>query len=371
MLKEKWVMSMLLLLAPVAWAAHEYEWGDLYVFSLNFIVMIPMAAILGDFTEEAAEVVGPTYGGLLNATFGNAAELVVCFQALRYGQISVVQSMLIGSILSNLLLVLGSSFLLGGIKHHEQKFNASSAAANGAVLLLSGLALLAPTPLSDDSQSSKLLVVSRISAIAMVAMYIQLLVFQLWSHKDMFDEDDAADVEKEIPTKIEDGTEYVIQTEHHSMSISFSLFGLGVMTLLITFFSDYLVDSITGFTTAAHLSKTFVGLILLPIVGNVVEHLTAISMAIKDKMEIAMGIAVGSGTQVSMFVVPTVTLFGWMIDQPMSLKFPTFEITIYIYSVVIVAIIIARGTSTWIFGSMLVTMYLMLATSVFFIDEVE
>jgi len=350
--------------------------------------MVPMAAILGDFTEEAAELVGDTYGGLLNATFGNAAELVVCFQALRYGEIRVVQSMLIGSILSNLLLVLGCSFLFGGMKYHEQKFNASSAAANGAVLLLSGLALLAPTPLAASSEADKLLIVSRITAVAMVAMYIQLLVFQLWTHKDMFDEPEGDEIEAgtpDIPKKVGGAGDELNKTLSHdfksatsvrkeepkdenTLSLCCSLSGLAVMTLLITFFSDYLVDSINGFTTAANLSPTFVGLILLPIVGNVVEHLTAISMAMKDKMEIAMGIAVGSGTQVSMFVVPTVTLFGWVIGKPMTLMFPTFEITIYIFSVVIVAIIIARGTSTWIFGSMLVTMYLMLALTVFFMD---
>jgi len=380
---EKKFLNLIFFLVPVAWAAHEYEWGDAWVFCLNFLVMIPMASLLGDFTEEAADTVGETFGGLLNATFGNAVEVVVSIQALRLGQIRVVQSMLLGSVLSNLLLVLGSSFLLGGLKYHVQIFNKDAAQANSGLLLLSALALVVPTPLAsyNDVSDQNVLTVSRITAVFLFAIYFQLLYFQLGSHKDFFDgeEEDGGD-EESLPAISESDRSIShdfkkqpsaesMEGEHHPMSLPFALGGLALMTLLVSFFSDYLVDSIDGFTKEADLTDTFVGLILLPIVGNVVEHLTAVTMAIKNKMEISMGIAVGSGTQVSVFVIPTVTLFGWLLDEPMNLNFPTFEITMYIMSIIIVAIVISSGTSNWLFGSMLVTMYMLLAVSVFFLKS--
>jgi len=341
-------VNYLLIFLPLAFASVYLDWGPTLVFILNFLAMIPLASLLGDFTEEAATHVGQTLGGLLNATFGNAVEVVVSIQALRSGQIRVVQSSLLGSVLSNLLLVLGCCFFFGGIRRDEQTFNVTAAKANTSLLLLSSLALILPTPMGSTGyvEEENVLFVSRITGVFMLFMYLQLLFFQLRTHKHMFEDED--------------------EEEGGGMSLSGALVGLALMTLAVSVLSDYLVDSIDGFTEEADLSKSFVGIILLPIIGNVVEHLTAVSMAMKDKMELAMGIAVGSGTQVSVFVVPVVVVMGWALHEPMTLNFPPFEVLVYIMSIVIVTNAVGSGRSNWLFGSMLITTYVLIAVAVWF-----
>jgi Ca2+:H+ antiporter len=278
-------VSVLLLLAPFAVMSHYLNWSAMWIFWLNFLVMIPLASILGDFTEEAALHTNQTIGGLLNATFGNAVEVVVAIQALLANEIRVVQASMIGSIFSNLLLVLGCCFFFGGLKHKEQTFNATAATANMGLLSLSSIALVLPTPFAEyyEVQDEHVLIISRFAACFLLFMYLQLLVFQLYTHSDIFDgaandengEDEAgeAEVEEEEPT----------------MPMKVALIGLFVTTLSITIFSDFLVGSIDEFCEVSGVSKTFVGLIILPIVGNAVEHITAVTVAIKNKMDLAMG----------------------------------------------------------------------------------
>jgi Ca2+:H+ antiporter len=287
-------VSILLLLAPFAIWSHYGGWGAEYIFWLNFGVMIPLASILGDFTEEAALHTNETIGGLLNATFGNAVEVVVGIQALLANEIRVVQASMIGSIFSNLLLVLGCCFFFGGLYYKEQVFNSTAATANMGLLALSSIALVLPTPFADyyNVQDEHVLIISRIAAIFLLFMYIQLLIFQLYTHKDIFDEvphpkangdtDDEEDEEDE--TAEERGEE-----EEPSISMAVALIGLCITTLSITVFSDFLVGSIDEFCESSGISRTFVGLIILPIVGNAVEHITAVTVAMKNKMDLAMG----------------------------------------------------------------------------------
>ena len=288
----KGVVSACLLAAPFALLSVYQGWGSTWVFWLNFLVMVPLAAILGDFTEEVALHTNETIGGLINATFGNAVEVVVAIQALLADEIRVVQSSMLGSIFSNLLLVLGGCFFFGGLKYKEQSFSSTSATANMGLLALSGIALVLPTPFAEyyDLHDEHVLLISRVSAIFLMFMYVQLLVFQLKTHASVFEGEGGDD------------------TELAALPFWMSIVGLLVTTLLVTIFSEFLVDSIDGFVEASGISRTFVGIILLPIVGNAVEHVTAITVAMKDKMDLALGVAVGSCTQISLFVVPLTVL---------------------------------------------------------------
>ena len=263
-------LNILLLFAPFAVYSHNNNWSPVYVFLLNFAAMIPLAALLGDFTEEVAAHTNQTVGGLVNATFGNAVEVVVAIQALLADEIRIVQATILGSIFSNLLLVLGCCFFFGGIKYKEQSFNSVVATANMGLMGLSCIALVLPTPFAKyyEADEEEALGISRLAAAALMFMYLQLLFFQLKTHADLFDDDD--EDEPDMPFWV-------------------SMMGLTVLTGIITKLSDYLVGSIDGFCTSSGISRTFVGIIILPIVGNAVEHITAISVAVKNKMDLAMG----------------------------------------------------------------------------------
>jgi Ca2+:H+ antiporter len=275
------LISTSLLLAPVAVLAHVQQWSPVWIFWLNFLVMVPLAAILGDFTEEVALHTNQTIGGLVNATFGNAVEVVVAIQALMANEIRVVQATMIGSIFSNLLLVLGCCFFFGGIYHKEQSFNGTAATSNMALLSLSSIALVLPTPFAAyyEVQDEDVLAISRFAAVFLMFMYIQLLIFQLSTHSYLFEDNQSE--EEENGEKEEE--------ELATISMPVAIAGLVTTTLLVTFFSSFLVDSIGGFCDSSGVSRTFVGLIILPIVGNAVEHITAVTVAMKDKMDLAMG----------------------------------------------------------------------------------
>jgi Ca2+:H+ antiporter len=302
------LVSVLLLFAPLAFLSHYLHWDDSYIFWFNFFTMIPLAAILGDFTEEVALHTNQTIGGLVNATFGNAVEVVVAIQALLANEIRVVQASMLGSIFSNLLLVLGCCFFFGGLYHKEQEFNSTAATANMGLLALSSLALVLPTPFAEyyNVQDAHVLAISRIAAIFLLAMYLQLLVFQLHTHAYLFDEsssssppesNDSITATARVANGLtadaaEDEDERTIaeaSAEEPRIPMWVAIAGLLLTTLGVTVFSDFLVASIDGYCSTSGVSRSFVGLIILPIVGNAVEHITAVTVAMKDKMDLAMG----------------------------------------------------------------------------------
>lgn len=340
-------INLLLFAIPIAFWSHYASWSSMSIFLWNFFAMIPLAALLGAFTEEVAAHTNQTIGGLINATFGNAVEVVVAIQALLAGEVRVVQASMIGSIFSNLLLVLGCCFFFGGLIYKEQQFQPMVATANMSLLALSSIALVLPTPFAAyyDTEEGDALGISRIAAIFLIAMYLQLLVFQLKTHADVFDEEEEEETE---------------------MSFVAAMGGLVGVTAIIAKLSDYLVESIDGFCAQSGMSRTFVGLIILPIVGNAVEHATAVTVAMKDKMDLAMGVAVGSCVQISLFVAPLTVLVGWFTDRPMNFNFPHFEIILFVLSIVVVFICLSDSKSNWLEGSMLVTTYVMIAVGFWF-----
>ncbi|KAG9416184.1 hypothetical protein AC1031_000583 [Aphanomyces cochlioides] len=353
-------LNLLLVCFPFAVWSHYGAWGDSIVFGLNFLAMIPLAKIIGDATEDVAFHAGDTIGGLVNATFGNAVEVIIAIFALQDGQIAVVQASLLGSILSNLLLVLGCCFMAGGVTQKVSKFNETGASANSSLLMVSAFAMLVPsyyqyTTFTEEPETqATVLGLSRIAATFLLLMYGQLLYFQIKTHAHLFEPSDGED---------DDGED----EEDTRMTLTHGMIVLALATVLVSISSEYLVASLDGFVTSFNVSKSFVGIIILPVVGNAVEHLTAVRVALKQKMELAMGVAVGSATQISLFVVPVTVLAGWLLDQPMTLAFPTFEAVTYVTSVVIVYAIIVDGKSHWLEGSMLLTIYALIAAALLWI----
>lgn len=351
-------INVLFVFLPLAYWSHAAKWSDGSIFILNFLAMVPLAAMLGVFTEELAAHTNDVIGGLINATFGNAVELVVAIQALMANDFQVVQASLIGSVFSNLLLVLGMCFFCGGIKFPEQEFIAQGAVASIALLAFSGMMLLIPAFFGEGDESGGdesdgrdvELTISRIGSVLMVLMYVQLLVFQLKSHLHLFEGD--CDAVALIP-------------------FHWALIGLVLITGVVTILSEWLVGSIDGFCVEFNLGKKFVGVILLPVVGNAVEHISAVSVAMKNKMDLALGVALGSSVQIALFVLPMIVLIGWMTDKPMSLKFPQHEVYLYLLAVIIVSLCLTNQRTNWLEGSLLVFTYVMIAIGIYFEKDDE
>lgn len=338
-------LNILLPLAPLGIIAPRMKWGDPTVFSVNFLAILPLAKILGLATEELSSSVGETVGGLLNASFGNAVEMILSIFALRKGLIDVVQGSLLGSILSNLLLVLGMCFFFGGIKFHNQKYNADGARVQSNLLLLSVLALVIPSLVGIvQSKETLVLSMSRGAACILALLYCMYLVFQLKTHSDYF---------------VGDSAEADPEEEH--MSPVLACVVLLLSTCIVAACSEGLVDSVEGITEAFGISEQFIGVILLPIVGNAAEHLTAVDVALKNKMDLSLGVALGSSSQIAMLVVPFTVIAGWVIGVPMDLNFRPLGTGILLLTVLIVGSLTSDGESNWLEGAMLMAAYVMIA----------
>lgn len=342
-------VNVLLVFVPLGIVAGQLHWSNTAVFFLNFIAIIPLASLLSFATEELSAHVGQTVGGLLNATFGNAVELIVSVIALFRGEIRIVQASMLGSILSNLLLVLGVCFVAGGARFPEQEFNVTIAQAMSSLMAVAVSALIIPAAfhasLPQNSLTDRqILQLSRGTALVMLILYVLYLVFQLKTHFKLFET--SQDSQEE---------------EHHVLSIAWAVGLLVVATFIVAFCADYLVGSIDTLVETTGLSKTFIGLILLPIVGNAAEHVTSVIVSLKNKMDLAVGIAVGSSMQIALFLTPFLVVVGWIIHQPMSLYFQTFETAVLFVSVLSVNYIIMDGKSNWLEGAMLVGIYIIVA----------
>jgi len=387
-------LNVLLVCFPLGLLSRWLDWGDVTTFALNFVALIPLAKILGDATEElAAGLKNDMLAGLLNATFGNAVEVVIMMQTLRAGFVSVVKASLLGSVLSNLLLVLGMSFFFGGmVSNHKRKkplvklrtstslemeqpnetpgtreetytelvgekvqtFSVLSALVNTSMLLLSCLSFSLVTVFyaeTHDAQSEEhqvILPVSRTCAVIIMIAYGAYVFFQLVTHRvAMADNGDAP----------EDGED----EEPPALTIAEAICVMFVTTLLVAFSSDLLVSCLEGVVDHVGISAHFIGIILLPIVGNACEHASAIRFAVMDKPGLSIGIAVGSSTQISLFVVPFSVLFGWAIHQPMDLNFGSLNTTVMSISVLVVLSVVVDGTANWLQGYLLMSAYFIVA----------
>mmetsp|Transcript_37439 Transcript_37439/g.82116 ORF Transcript_37439/g.82116 Transcript_37439/m.82116 type:complete len:476 (+) Transcript_37439:57-1484(+) len=405
-------LSALLLCLPLGIAAHYLEWGNLTVFWMNFFAMVPLAKILGDATEElAAGLHNDMVAGLLNATFGNAVEIVITVQTLRAGLFSVVKATLLGSVLSNLLLVLGMSFFFGGIvssvvpgkkpqllaasssmvdgrrsslvagsmsnipsripeieQNHSglvtekvQTFSTMNALVNTSMLLLSCLSFTLVTIFYETTHfdgrhemEEVLLPVSRICSVIIMVAYCAYIVFQLVTHREAMSEGE------------EEGGE---EGEQPTMSISGSILVMFLTTIVISFSSEMLVDTISDLTEQAHISQQFIGIVLLPIVGNACEHAAAVRFAIQDKPGLSIGIAVGSSTQIALFVVPFSVLAGWFLGLAMDLNFGAMNTAVMNLSVIVVLSVVVDGQANWLQGYLLMSAYCVIAVLFWFVPN--
>lgn len=350
-------VNVLLIFVPIGIVAGILSWNPTVVFILNFIAIIPLAALLSFATEELSAKLGQTLGGLMNATFGNAVELIVSIVALRQGEIRVVQASMLGSILSNILLVLGCCFLAAGIRERESRFNETVASTMSSLMAVASASLIIPATLyavmhgdnqKDNLETDKnILVLSHGTSIILLVIYVLYLYFQLYSHHSLF-----ADVENQ-----EGGDE----EEPEILSPTAAGIALIVVTVLVAICAEFLVDSIDSIVESAHISKTFVGLILIPIVGNAAEHVTAVVVAYKGKMDLAINVAIGSSMQIALFVTPFLVILGWIMHEPMTLHFQGFETMIFFISVLIVNYLIQDGKSNYLEGAMCIGIYAIIA----------
>ncbi|RKP08092.1 Sodium/calcium exchanger protein-domain-containing protein [Thamnocephalis sphaerospora] len=362
-------VNVLLLAMPLGIIAHFAHWSGTWVFVFNFFAIIPLASLLGYATEEIALRFGDTIGGLLNATFGNAVELIIAVVAVKNGKIRVVQASLLGSILSNLLLVLGFCFLLGGFRYKEQSFNTTAAQNYASLLALSCLSLLIPaafwTSLDDHEAADKgILNLSHFSAIILLFIYLLSIYFQLSTHAHLYE---AVREETVVDSSEDNGDEE--HDEHATLTAPFAGAALVLVTIFVAIHADLLVDSIDAVTKGGVMSDTFVGLILLPIVGNAAEHLTAVTTAMKNKMDLAIGVALGSSMQIALLVTPLLVIIGWILGQPMTLFFSGFETVVLFVSVLITNYLIMDGKSNWLEGAMLLGSYTIIAVAFFYYPD--
>ena len=346
-------LYLFLVLAPIAVVAEHMHASPLVVFTLSALAIVPLSGLLGSATEQLAGHTGPAIGGLLNATLGNLAELIIAGLALRAGLIDLVKASITGSILGNLLLVLGAAQLAGGLKHREQKFNANFAGMSVSLLTIAvtGLAIpsifrwLHPDPARDVGVQ-----VSEWIAGLLIVGYVLSLVYSMGTHRAVFGEGGDVATGDETP--------------HWSLGKSIGV--LAGTAAALGWLSELLVGSTVEAVARMGLSETFVGLILVPIIGNAAEHSSAVMMAMKNRMDLSVSIALGSSIQVALLIAPLLVFAGALFGQPMDLAFHTLELASLALAVGVASAVIRDAESNWLEGAFLLIAYAMIAVAFWF-----
>ena len=355
-------LNILLLAVPATVYFNYFQHDENLSFITSMIAIMPLAFLMGKATEEIALRTSESVGGLLNATFGNAAEIIICVLALMTAaenvgteteeiMINIVQASLIGSILGNLLLVMGLSFVWGGLHHSEQKFSETQVSSNGSLLLLSVIVLIIPTVFNftvdgtaGDDGVEKL---SHAAAVVLLAIYGFFLLFQLKTHSHLF------------------ATENV-HHEDPNMDQKDAIILLIIATILVSWMAEILVHSVESAAEEYHLPYLFIGVILLPLFGNAAEHFTAVSVAAKNKMDLSFAISIGSSTQIAVFVAPLMVVIAWILDLPLTFEFGILETIAVFLAVTIANLTAADGKSNWLEGLMLLGTYAILGLAFYF-----
>jgi Ca2+:H+ antiporter len=350
------VLLVLLLFVPLAIGAELMHAAPVAIFGLSALAIVPLSGFLGRATEEIAVHTGPTAGGLLNATLGNLAELIIALFALRAGLLDLVKASITGSILGNLLLVLGLSQLMGGLTHKTQRFNVALAGLNVSLLVVAMIGLVIPAVFhathTDPTRELTRKVSLGVSALLIVG-YLLSLVYSMWTHRSVFGESrDVAGVEHD--------------EAHGAWSLRRSLTVLLVSAGFVGWLSEILVASTTEAIAHVGLSEVFVGLIIVPIIGNAAEHSSAVLMAMKNRMDIAVSIAMGSSAQVALLIAPLLVFAGLAFRQPMDLAFTTFEVVAVALAVSVSNTVVRDAESNWLEGAFLLLVYGMLAVAFYF-----
>lgn len=347
---------VLLVFLPLAVVAEILHWSPLVIFATSALAVVPLAGLLGEATEVLAEKIGPRFGGLVNATLGNAAELIITLIAIRAGQLELVKASLIGSVLGNILLVLGLSILLGGLRHGLQRFDRSNAGLDATMLILAVIAISVPSIFNAAIEPDKIAVeeLSLTTAAVMLIIYGLAIVFMLRSR---------------VPEQ-EHGPG--VQPSHTAPRWSTGI-ALGILlasVVGIAVMSEFLVGSVEPVTESLGFSSFFVGIIIIPLIGNVAEHLVAVQVAMKNQMDLSLSIATGSSLQIALFVAPVLVFVSLLLGNPLTLEFNNFELIALTAASVIAAFISVDGRSNWLEGAMLLAVYVILALAFFFLPSI-
>ncbi|WP_447597951.1 calcium/proton exchanger [Nitrospira sp. Nam80] len=323
-------------------------------FSGRRSVSFPWPGLLGTATEQLTARVGAGIGGLLNASLGNAAELIIALAALREGLHDVVKASLTGSVIGNILLVLGAAMFAGGLRHERQNFNRTAAGTNASLLLLSAVGLVVPALFHFTASQRGVAIERELSfaiSVVLFLIYLLNLAFSLRTHSHLFAGDAHAEREQ----------------NKHPWTIKKSAAVLTIAAALIALFSELLVEAIEPTARRLGMTQVFVGVILIALVGNAAEHTTAVIVAMKNKMDLALGIAVGSSLQIVLLVAPLLVFSRYLFGKPLDLIFTPFEVAAVTMSVLIVGFVSMDGESHWLEGIMLLGVYLILAIAFFFL----
>jgi Ca2+:H+ antiporter len=351
------LLNWLLIFVPIAIVLELTHARPVFIFAASCLAIVPLAGLMGKATEHLAERMGEGVGGLLNATFGNAAELIIATMALNRGLTDVVKASITGSIIGNILLVFGLSALCGGLRYPAQRFNQTAASLGATMLALSVIGLLVPALFHQVAQGHPNASEQELSleiAIILVVTYALSLVFTLKTHKHLYAGGHGAGADRALGT--------------HGWSKGRSVTLLLVATAFVALMSEFLVGAVQETARSFGMTEVFVGVVLLAIIGNAAEHSTAVLMAMKNKMDIAINIAVGSSIQIALFVAPLLVFLSYAIGpQPMDLIFTNFEVLAIVLSVFIIGFISQDGESNWMEGVQLLAVYGILGLAFYFL----
>ncbi|MDQ1250949.1 MAG: Ca2+:H+ antiporter [Euryarchaeota archaeon] len=335
-----YVFKALLIFVPVSLLAEYMHSSPITIFILASLAIIPLAKFIGESTEEISAYTGPALGGLLNATFGNATELIISFFALQAGLTEMVKASITGAIIGNLLLILGMAFFFGGLGKDQQEFNTTAAKTSASTLLLATAAIVMPAAFVLTSENPSAAVIETLSiavSVIMAGSYLASLLFSLYTHKHLYTADTAECTAR--------------------WSVRKSIAVLLTATIAVAVMSEILVGSIEPLAESLGWTELFIGMIFVAIIGNAAEHVSAITIAIKGRMDLALQIAVGSTTQIAMFVVPVLVFTSYFFETPMNLIFTTFELASIVSAIFVVNSIIEDGKSNWFEGLQLLGTY--------------
>lgn len=352
-LKDLNKLYVLLILVPVALGLEWAHAAPLVVFMTSALAIIPLAGLMGESTEQLTHHVGAGWGGFLNASFGNAAELIIAVMALRQGLHDVVKASITGSILGNILLVLGVSMVAGGLRYERQRFNRTAAGVGSSLLLLAAVALIVPALFHLTAADQGAVAEERLSldiAVVLFGIYVLSLIFSLKTHRHLY-----------LGENPEGG-----KTDG-SWAKRTSILMLLLATIATGVMSEILVGALEPAAESLGMTRIFVGVILVALIGNAAEHSTAVLVARKNHMDLAFGIAVGSSLQIAMFVAPVLVFISYLIGTPLNLIFTAFEVVAVGVSVLVVGFVAMDGESHWMEGVMLVGVYVILAIAFFFL----
>lgn len=383
-------LNLLLIFVPLSIFAALFHAQEVYIFVSSFIGMIPLAMLLSKATEDIAVHTNQTLGGLVNVTFGNAVELILCITALRANKLDLVRNTIAGSVLSNLLLVLGTAFFFGGLRYREQEVLPAVSEANADLLSFAvfgfsipALFAMALPESAEKAQAEERM--SLVTSVCLLVIYCMYLFFQLYTHAELYEEstamesagggdvesaeregenagegDAAAERNVNRGEELEDSGEAVA-----SLPVAVAI--LVGMVVLVTLDSELLVDSIDGFSRRVGLGEKFIAVVLLPVIGNAVEHMSAILVARHNKIDLSIGIACGSSVQIALFAAPVLVVVSWVVGyEHLTLNFELFETICLGFSVFVVNATLRDSRSNWLEGALLVMCYLILAAAFYF-----